>query len=128
MSHCSNGLGSRAPCVPIPALWTRIRAGATVHPTSTTAAVARTDITADGDRIEFVEQRLDRGGLRRSFRNAGGTTLYRSITRAGAGGLGVQVLEGHASRPRYCGAGCLTGPAASVSSNWARAAWACGFS
>ena len=65
---------------------------------ATTPMAARAEITADGSRIELVEQQLDRGVLQRSFRTAAGTTMYRSVTRAAPGRLEVQVLEGHASQ------------------------------
>lgn len=78
--------------VAILALWASTPAWAAA------STAARAEITADGIRFELVEQQLDRGALQRSFRTATGTTLYRSVTRAGPGRLEVQVLEGHASQ------------------------------
>jgi hypothetical protein len=63
-----------------------------------TPAVARAEITAGDSQIELLEQQLARGVLQRTYRTATGTTLYRSVTRAGPGRLEVQVLEGHASQ------------------------------
>jgi hypothetical protein len=74
--------------VAILALWASTPAWAAA------STAARAEITADGSRFELLEQQLDRGALQRSFRTATGTTLYRSVTRAGPGRLEVLDAEG----------------------------------
>lgn len=82
---------------------------------------ARADITADGERLELVEQALESGGLQRVFRSGAGTTLYRSITRALPDGFEVQVLEGH---PAQLGSFQVVGRRLNVRNAQGQALWA----
>lgn len=60
--------------------------------------VGRAELLADGQRVELVEQQLERGALQRTFRGDGGAVLYRSVARPLANGVEVLVLEGHPSQ------------------------------
>lgn len=62
------------------------------------AVVARAEVTAEDQRVELVEQRLEGGALQRMFRAEGGVTLYRSVAGVLTDGLEVQVLVGHPSQ------------------------------